>query len=140
MADRRTYIFFFSSRRRHTRWPRDWSSDVCSSDLSLVWMSARATPGAQPAAAELVLTNGKIVTVDARDSVAQAIAIADGRIVAVGTNDEIRSRVGPSTRVVDLRGRTATPGLIDTHVHFTEVDELYSVNLGVVEVKSVDDA
>src|SRR5712691_12839969 len=78
---------------------------------SLVFAPMRQAPQGQPAVADLVLTNGKIITVDATDSVAQAIAIAAGRIVAVGPNDEIRSRIGPSTRVIDLFGRTATPGL-----------------------------
>jgi len=98
-----------------------------------------AAPQPQPIPVDLVLNNGKIVTVDANDSMAQAVAITGGRIVAVGSNEAIRSRIGPSTRVIDLRGRTATPGLIDTHVHFTEVDALYSVDLGVVDVKNMND-
>src|SRR5262245_33102411 len=97
--------------------------------------------GQQPQSppAEMVLTNGKSLTVDARDSVAQAVAISGGRIVAVGTADQIKSRIGPSTRVVDLHGRTATPGLIDSHVHFQEVDALYTIDLSDLAIKRMDD-
>ena len=90
-----------------------------------------------PAPADLVLVNGTVLTVDATDSVAQAVAIAGGKIAAVGSNDAIRARVGPSTQVVDLRGRTATPGLIDTHIHFSEVDALFAVELS--EAASIAD-
>ncbi len=69
------------------------------------------------APAQTVLLDGKLITMDARDSIVQALAIADGRIVALGTDREIRRYVGPGTRVIDLQGRTATPGLIDTHFH-----------------------
>ena len=70
--------------------------------------------------ADLVLTNGTVITVDARDSVAQAVAVRAGKIVFVGPNAGAKAFVGDKTEVIDLRGRTATPGLIDTHVHFSE--------------------
>jgi predicted amidohydrolase YtcJ len=88
--------------------------------------------------AELALINGQVLTVDANDSVAEAVAIAGGKIVAVGSTADIRSWIGGSTEVIDLRGRTATPGLIDTHVHFTEVDSVYAVELSTV--KNLDEA
>ena len=75
-------------------------------------------------AQDLVLVNGKIITVDAKDSVAQAVAITNGKIVAVGTNEAARQAAAKDARVIDLQGRTATPGLIDTHCHFQEVDAL----------------
>src|SRR4051812_23679950 len=104
---------------------------VCAVALALL-------PGRHPhaqAAADLVLTNGTILTIDPADTIAQAIAITGGRIVAVGTSDAIKARIGASTRVVDLHGRTATPGLIDTHVHFTEADAMFTVDLSDPAVK-----
>ena len=70
-------------------------------------------------AADLVLTNGKVLTVDANDSVVQAIAVANGTIIAAGSAADVGAFIGPRTRVVDLRGRAVTPGLIDSHVHFS---------------------
>jgi hypothetical protein len=72
-------------------------------------------PPAGPA--DLVLFNGKVVTVDARFSIAQAVAIAGERFVAVGSNDEVRSRAGSATRQIDLGGKTVIPGLADGHLH-----------------------
>ncbi len=62
----------------------------------------------------LVLFNGKVITVDAQFTVAEAVAIRDGRILAVGKTAEIKRLVGPATRVIDLQGRTVVPGFIDS--------------------------
>lgn len=70
------------------------------------------------AEADLILYNGKIVTVDAGFSIREAVAVKGGRITAVGTSRQIlRSERGPRTRAIDLAGRTVLPGLIDSHVH-----------------------
>ncbi|GAA3054545.1 amidohydrolase [Pseudonocardia yunnanensis] len=66
---------------------------------------------------DTILHGGKIVTVDARSSVAEAVAIADDRIVAVGSDREVRALAGRGTREVDLRGTSVIPGLIDNHTH-----------------------
>jgi predicted amidohydrolase YtcJ len=78
-------------------------------------------------AADIILVNGKIVTVDDRFTVAQAVAIQGQRIVAVGGSGEIRKLAGGGTRVIDLKGKTVIPGLIDNHSHWiraAEIDEL----------------
>jgi predicted amidohydrolase YtcJ len=106
--------------------------------LAAVALAAVEAQEAQ-APADLVLVNGHILTVDASDSIAQAMAVTGGRIVAVGTSDQIRARIGPQTQVIDLRGRAATPGLIDTHVHFSETAALYSVDLSDVSITKIDD-
>jgi len=68
-------------------------------------------------APDTVLVNGKVITLDARSSVQEALAIRDGKLAALGRNAEIRKLAGPKTRVIDLGGRTAIPGLIDSHLH-----------------------
>jgi len=67
---------------------------------------------------ELVVINGKILTMDARSSVAEALAIRDGRILATGSNASIKSLIGTQTHVIDVSGKTVIPGIIDTHAHF----------------------
>jgi len=66
---------------------------------------------------ELVLYNGNIMTVNNRQPRAQAVAIAGGRFLAVGTNDEIRLLGDARTRLIDLAGKTVVPGFIDAHSH-----------------------
>lgn len=67
--------------------------------------------------ADLALVNGKIITVDADFSVAQAVAVKDGRVQAVGATEDIKKLVGEGTEVIDLKGRTVMPGLYDSHLH-----------------------
>src|SRR6059058_2484989 len=82
--------------------------------VCLLAACATKPPSAPP---DLVLYNGKIVTVDPSFSIAQAVAIGSGRFVAVGTNDAVRQTAGPATRQMDLGGRTVIPGLMDGHLH-----------------------
>ncbi len=67
--------------------------------------------------ADVILHNGKVVTVDARFSIASAIAVKDGQILDAGSNEAILAHQGPATQLVDLGGRMVLPGLIDSHVH-----------------------
>ena len=67
--------------------------------------------------ADLILTNGRIATMEAERPEAHAVACANGRILAVGDDGEAGALAGPGTRVVDLKGRTVIPGLIDSHCH-----------------------
>src|SRR6202011_5409663 len=72
--------------------------------------------GAQ-GAADLVLTNGHVYTVDNARPVVTAIAVRGGRLIFVGSDAEARVLASPSTRLVDLHGATVVPGIIDAHAH-----------------------
>ena len=75
-------------------------------------------------AADLILVNGRVLTLENLMPEAQAIAIRDDAIYWVGTNADVRKRVGPSTQVIDLHGQLAIPGFIESHGHFTGVGEM----------------
>jgi predicted amidohydrolase YtcJ len=85
--------------------------------------------------ADLILTNGRIVTIDSAMPEAQAIAISGDRIQALGTSADIRRYEGPSSKIIDLHGRLATPGLIDGHAHFLGVGEA-QLNLNLMSTTS----
>jgi len=70
-------------------------------------------------AADLVIINGNIITVDKNFSIAEAVAVKGDKIIAVSTDKEIRSLIGENTKVLDLKGKTMLPGINDTHVHST---------------------
>ncbi|WP_088307961.1 amidohydrolase [Novosphingobium sp. B 225] len=89
---------------------------ACAALLALTGQAALAKPAA-PAKADLILYHGKFLTMDARGSVVQAVAVRDGRIVAVGSEAQMRRWAGAQTRMVDLKGQTVLPGFIDGHVH-----------------------
>ena len=67
--------------------------------------------------ADRILHGGTVLTVDANDSIAEAVAVRDGRILAVGTEAEVLRHRGASTEMTDLEGRTLAPGFIDGHAH-----------------------
>jgi predicted amidohydrolase YtcJ len=95
--------------------------------------------GAQPEKpADLVLTHGKIVTVDKNKPIAEALAVRDDRIVAVGTAADVERYIGKTSRVIDLRGRLAIPGLIDSHAHFTGIGEA-RMELDLAKAKNWDE-
>lgn len=83
---------------------------------SLYFVTAAAL-SAELSAAEWILTNGKIVTVDPEFNIAQAIAIDKGSIVAVGSEKAIASHIKPESTLIDLKGKMVIPGLIDNHMH-----------------------
>jgi predicted amidohydrolase YtcJ len=93
--------------------------------MGIIDVARAATPP------QLILFHGRILTVDSRDSIFQALAIRDGKIIAVGTDKEIMRLAGAATQRIDLHGRTATPGLIDSHAHIADagVEQLYHVHL-----------
>jgi predicted amidohydrolase YtcJ len=84
-----------------------------------------------PEPAELVLEGGKVYTVDAARSVAQAVAIRAGRVVFVGSNSGVKRWIGPRTRVEQLDGRLLLPGLVDAHIHPLDI-----LDLDVCDLKS----
>src|SRR5262245_44816393 len=73
---------------------------------------------APPVSADLVVHNGKIWTVDKQHPEVQALAVWHGRIIAAGTDADIKALIGPQTKVIDLEGRRVLPGFHDSHVHF----------------------
>jgi predicted amidohydrolase YtcJ len=89
---------------------------------------------------DTILLNGKILTLDARSTVALALAIGDGRVTAVGSSDDMRKLAGPSTRVIDLRGRTVIPGLIDSHLHAIRAALSFSTEVNWIGARSLEEA
>jgi predicted amidohydrolase YtcJ len=95
-----------------------------------------AAPRVAPAGT--ILRNGKIVTVDAAFTIAQSVAVAGDRIIAVGPNDAMAAHAGPATRIIDLKGKTVVPGLIDGHAHMDR-EALRSVFPSLGRVRSIRD-
>jgi predicted amidohydrolase YtcJ len=91
-------------------------------------------------APDTILLNGKIVTLDARSTVALGLAVRDGRITAVGSSDEVRKLAGPATRVIDVRGRTVIPGLIDSHLHAIRAALSFSTEVNWIGARSLEEA
>ncbi len=86
-----------------------------------LWAVGNISKGGTTVAVDLILYNGHIITVDAKAPRAQAVAIANGRFVAVGDNDEVLAYKSADTQLVDLDGQTVVPGFDDSHMHLLNV-------------------
>jgi predicted amidohydrolase YtcJ len=102
-------------------------------------LSTDITRIAKVLGADTVLRNGKIITVDEEDSVAESLAVKYGRIAWVGPDEGVESFIGEETEIVDLGGRCLTPGLITTHEHFLRygLNALFGIDLWYPNVKSI---
>ena len=89
--------------------------------------------------ADLVLAGGPVMTVNATDDIAEAVAIKGDRIAAVGTRAEVDALIGPETTVIELQGRTALPGFIENHIHMTNSHRRSWLQLGPGSVRSIRD-
>lgn len=87
--------------------------------------------------ADKIFINGKIITVDAKNTIAQAVAVKDGKIIAVGTVNDINQFKGDQTAVVDLHGKVLTPGFIDGHSHFMSLSRSNAANTSPPPVGNV---
>ncbi|MBP7551345.1 MAG: amidohydrolase family protein, partial [Gemmatimonadaceae bacterium] len=98
-------------------------------------------PTPQPTPPDLILHHGRIITVDARDRVVEAIAIRGDRIVAVGSDAEVLRLAGTDTRRIDLAGRAVTPGLLDAHSHFSSgaTERYFQLDVSYPAVKGIAD-
>ena len=107
--------------------------------LGVVLMAAGAS-AASAQVADTVLFNGKVLTVDQQFSTRSAVAVREGRIMAVGSDADVRKLAGPSTRTIDLQGRTVIPGLIDSHMHATRAALSFSTEVNWIGAASLADA
>ncbi|MDI3387827.1 amidohydrolase [Streptomyces sp. B-S-A8] len=95
-----------------------------------------------PKTADLILTGGDVLSMDAAFSVAQAVAVRDGRILAVGSDAAIAAHTGPDTHVIELSGRTVLPGINDSHLHaaaWALTGPPFALNTGHPAVRSIAD-
>jgi predicted amidohydrolase YtcJ len=106
---------------------------VAALSLGFVVRASAQTP-------DTILLNGKILTLDARSTAAPAVAVRDGRVTSVGSSADVRKLAGPNTRVIDLRGRTVIPGLIDSHLHAIRAALSFSTEVNWIGARSLEEA
>src|ERR1051325_6924690 len=108
--------------------------------IALLLVGCQSAPVAGAGPADLVVHHAKIITVDAKFSTAEAIAIRDGRIIAIGPDEEIFKLVeSGKTRVIDAEGLPVLPGLYDSHVHLTGASAS-EISGPIPEFKELEDA
>lgn len=87
--------------------------------------------------ADLMISNGKIATLDERGTMAEAVAVKDGKILAVGSDEDIAKYKGPDTQAIDAGKRTVIPGLNDSHLHVIRGGLNYNMELALDGVPSL---
>ena len=109
---------------------------ACSNSDVSEEVASSSTEGQESEGVDWVLTNGKILTADDNFSIVEALAIEDGRIVAVGSSADVMSHAGSNTELTDLDGQTVVPGLIDNHMHFVRATKQWHRQVRWDEVRS----
>jgi hypothetical protein len=109
---------------------------ICIGGLASI--AASAADKAKEVKADVVYRNGFVYTVDGVRSRAEAFAVKDGKFIAVGTNEDMKTVSGPDTKVIDLKGRMVMPGLVDTHIHALR-GALTALGLAFPVTSSVDE-
>src|SRR3954453_10438774 len=110
--------------------------------LLMAWLGytppTRREEDTQQEPADLVLRGGKIYTVDDKNPVVKALAARGGKIIAVGSDEEMAKLIGPKTKVIELNGQMAMPGFIESHGHFTGLGRS-KMMLDLTKAKTWDD-
>src|SRR5579871_6040474 len=114
--------------------PKEILTTLRTSVLAL--LAGIGTASAQPA--DLILSHGKIVTVDRDFHIVDALAIRGDRIVGTGTSEALERLAGPHTRRLDLNGKTVLPGLMDSHSHASEAS-IYEFDHIVPDMETIAD-
>jgi len=115
---------------------------AAAAGVGLTGSTARAQGTVDATHADLILVNGRVLTMDDSLPRAEAFAVKNGRFVAVGSNGDVRNLASRDTAIVDAEGMTVTPGFIDAHSHPASggVRELVSVNLDLRSIGAIQDA
>lgn len=116
---------------------REFLTGAAAAAALPLWSCSQLQP---PREATMILRNGRIVTMDSRNSIVSSIAIMDGRILAVGGEADTQAYQGPGTRTIDLGGRTVVPGLNDSHLHLITGGLQYNLEVRWDNVPSLADA
>jgi predicted amidohydrolase YtcJ len=114
--------------------------DAAAGGAALGFVTLARTPAMAQTAPDLILINGKFATLDRQKPTATAVAIRNGRFMAVGDDRDIMSMAGPEVRRIDLQGRRAIPGLIDSHMHIIRGGLNYNMELRWDGVRSLAQA
>jgi len=112
-----------------------WSALWSVARLVVAVLASVGAARAQPA--DLIVVNARIATLDAASRVAEALAVRDGRLIAVGNRAAVQALAGPDTRRVDAGGRTIVPGLVDSHIHAIRAALSYATEVGSARRRSM---